>query len=204
MAKYWMHNGFLQVEGKKMAKSEGNFVTIHDLLADWPGEVLRLNMLRTHYRQPIDWTLKGLEESRKVLDRWHLAAGNSKASTGENPLLQKVLEPLLDDLNTPLAISTVHHMAEEVADDHEGEDRAMFRAALQLLGLLAATETEWRAWRKPGTTVDETKVEELIAERVAARKARDFGEADRLRGELDAMGIVLKDGPEGTTWEIRR
>ena len=204
MAKVWMHNGFLQVEGKKMAKSEGNFVTIHDLLADWPGEVLRLNMLRTHYRQPMDWTLKGLEESSKVLDRWHLAAGDSPAWVGENPHLAKVLEPLLDDLNTPLAITAIHPIAEEVADDHEGDDRAMFRAALDLLGLLAATETEWRALRDAGMTVDEAAVERLIADRSAARAARKFAEADRLRGELDAMGVVIKDGPEGTTWEVKR
>jgi len=205
MAKYWLHNGFLQVEGKKMAKSEGNFVTIRDLLADWPGEVLRFNMLRTHYRQPIDWTLKGLEESRKVLDRWHLAASDSEAWTEErNPFLPKVLEPLLDDLNTPAAIAAVHQMVEEVADDHEGDDRGMFRTALQLLGLLEAKETAWRAWRKAGVEVDEAKVEKLIADRVAARRAKQFAEADRLRGELDAMGIVLKDGPEGTSWEVRR
>jgi cysteinyl-tRNA synthetase len=187
-----------------MAKSEGNFVTIRELLEDWPGEVLRFNMLRTHYRQPIDWTLKGLEESRKVLDRWHLAAGDSDMWAGENPLLPKVLAPLLDDLNTPQAIAAIHPIAEEVADDHEGDDRAMFRSALQLLGLLGASETEWRAWRKAGVSVDEVVVERLIADRSAARAARKFAEADRLRGKLDSMGIVLKDSPEGTTWEIRR
>ena len=108
-----------------MAKSEGNFVTIHELLRDWPGEVLRLNMLRTHYRQPIDWTVKGLEESRKrarplACDRRRCR----RRGRGDNPLLAKVLEPLLDDLNTPLAIAAMHQMAGEVADDHEGEDRA--------------------------------------------------------------------------------
>jgi cysteinyl-tRNA synthetase len=204
MAKVWMHNGFLQVEGRKMSKSEGNFVTVHELLADWPGEVLRLNMLRTHYRQPIDWTLKGLEESRKVLDRWHAAAGGAKPSAGENPLMQKLLEPLLDDLNTPLAITAVHHMAEEAADDREGEERGMFRAALNLLGLLQATEAEWRGWRRAGVTIDETRVAMLIAARSAARVARNWAEADRLRAEIDKMGVVLKDGPEGTTWEVKR
>ncbi len=204
MAKYWMHNGFLQVEGRKMAKSEGNFVTIHELLRDWPGEVLRFNMLRTHYRQPIDWTVAGLEESRKVLDRWHLAAGDSTPWTGDNPLLAKVLEPLLDDLNTPLAIAAIHHLAEEAADDRERDERGMFRAALQLLGLLQAGETEWRAWRPVGLTIDEALVGRLIAERSAARAARQFAEADRLRAEIDQLGVVLKDGPEGTTWEPRR
>ncbi len=204
MANYWLHNGFLQAEGEKMAKSAGNFVTIHDLLQDWPGEVLRLNMLRTHYRQPIDWTLHGLEESRKVLDRWHAAIGDSKPADGDNPLLAKMLDPLLDDLNTPAAITAIHHMADEVADDHEGEDRAMFRAALNLLGLLQATETDWRAWRPAGISIDEARVAELIARRNEARAAKNYAEADRIRKQLDEMDVVLKDGPEGTTWEVKR
>jgi cysteinyl-tRNA synthetase len=204
MARYWVHNGFLQVEGRKMAKSEGNFVTVRDLLRDWPGEVLRLNMLRTHYRQPIDWTVRGLEESRKILDRWQAAAGDSHVWTDENPLLRKILEPLLDDLNTPLAIAAVHHMAGEVADDHEGDERAMFRQALGLLGLLESSEADWWHWRPAGFNIDESRVERLIASRSEARAAKNWAEADRLRAELDMMGVVLKDGPEGTSWELRR
>ena len=204
MAQIWMHNGFLQAEGQKMSKSLGNFVTVRELLADWPGEAIRLNMLRTHYRQPIDWTVRGLEESRKVLDRWQAAAGDAHAWPGANPLLDKVLEPLLDDLNTPLAISAIHHMADEVADDHEGDDRAMFRSALNVLGLLEATETEWKSWRPAGINIDENRVAELIAARAAARSAKNWAEADRVRDELDAMQIVVRDGPEGTTWELKR
>jgi cysteinyl-tRNA synthetase len=204
MAQVWMHNGFLQVEGQKMSKSLGNFVTVHELLADWPGEVLRLNMLRSHYRQPIDWTVKGLEESRRVLDRWHAAYGDAHPWSGDNPLLSKLLEPLLDDLNTPLAIAALHQMADEVADDHEGDDRAMFRAALDLLGLGQMTETEWKSWRPAGVTIDDARLGELIAARTAARAAKNWQEADRVRAAIDAMGVVLKDGPEGTTWEIKR
>ena len=181
MARIWMHNGFLQVEGKKMAKSEGNFVTIRDLLADWPGEVLRLNMLRTHYRQPIDWTLHGLDESRNLLDRWHPTAGDSQPWIGENPLLEKLLEPLSDDLNTPLAISAIHHMAEEAADDHEGEDRAMFRSALNLLGLLQATDTRMAGLAAGGCHDRRRAVRELVDARIGARAAKNFAEADRLR-----------------------
>jgi cysteinyl-tRNA synthetase len=220
MAQIWMHNGFLQVEGRKMSKSEGNFVTIRDLLADWPGEVLRLNMLRSHYRQPIDWTVRGLEESRKVLDRWHAAAGDAHAWTGRNPLREKLLEPLLDDLNTPLAIAELHHMADEVADDHDGDDRGMFRAALNLLGLLQETESEWRGRkrtevvipegaagqlgeRRAGTVISPGEIDALVAERTAARTNKNWAEADRLRKALDAIGVLLKDGPEGTSWETK-
>ena len=204
MASVWMHNGFLQVEGRKMSKSLGNFVTIRELLRDWPGEVLRLNMLRTHYRQPIDWTLNGLEESRRVLDRWYAAAGDARPWEGENPLAEKLLAPLLDDLNTPQVIAAVHRMVDEVADDHEGDDRGMLRAALNLVGLLQMSETDWHGWRPAGVSIDEAVVSALIAARTAARNARDWGEADRIRGEIEAMGVVLKDSSEGTTWEVRR
>ncbi|MYZ47467.1 cysteine--tRNA ligase [Propylenella binzhouense] len=210
MARYWLHNGFLQVEGEKMSKSLGNFVTVHELLKDWPGEVIRLNMLKTHYRQPIDWTVKGLEESRKVLDRWHAACGDAEPWTGENPVLPKLLAPLLDDLNTPLAIATLHHVAEEAADDHDGDDRAMFRAALGLLGLGGLTASEWESRRRAGAGVDEALVESLIARRVEARSAKNWVEADRLRAEIEALGVAVMDkkdpgtGRLVTTWEPKR
>mgnify|MGYP003693897475 CR=1 FL=1 len=116
MANYWMHNGFLQVEGEKMAKSAGNFFTIRELLADWPGEVLRLNMLRTHYRQPLDWTIRGLQENSKILDEWYaLSAVTSRKRIipdgGENRKLHPpVLDALCDDLNTPKAITELHQL----------------------------------------------------------------------------------------------
>ena len=110
MANYWMHNGFLQVEGEKMSKSLGNFITIHDLLKDWPGEVVRFNMLRTHYRQPIDWTKKGLEELQATLDRWAEICDNAGGDcrwvlAAEH---SKMIDALKDDLNTPLAIAKLH------------------------------------------------------------------------------------------------
>src|SRR5258707_4224948 len=113
MANYWMHNGFLQVEGEKMSKSLGNFFTIRDLLADWPGEVIRLAMLRTHYRQPIDWTVNGLEESKKTLDGWYEVIGDMELSADAEPDAE-IVTSLCDDLNTPSALTRLHAIAHEI------------------------------------------------------------------------------------------
>ena len=199
MANYWMHNGFLQVEGEKMSKSLGNFFTIHDLLADWPGEVLRLNMLRTHYRQPIDWTVKGLEESWKALDDWYAVAADASAASVSG----QVLEALTDDLNTPQVITALHALRNLA----QGGDRLAggeLAASLQFLGFLRETAADWAARRQAGRDIDVSKVQALIDARTAARKAKDFKESDRIRDELAAMGIVLKDSKDGTTWEVAR
>jgi cysteinyl-tRNA synthetase len=207
MANIWMHNGFLQVEGQKMSKSLGNFLTIHGLLQDWPGAVLRLNMLRTHYRQPIDWTVKGLEESELILRRWRSEDNIWQSADGIGDPIgmpdgdgygggaadDDFLPALLDDLNTPLAIAMVHQM--------EPEGR---RRALELLGLAGELSDPRKA------KVDVAAVESGIKARIAARKAKNWAEADRIRDELVAMGIVLMDGkdPETgeivTTWEVAR
>ena len=200
MANVWMHNGHLQVEGAKMSKSEGNFFTINELLQDWPGSVLRINMLRTHYRQPIDWTLKGLQESELILRRWEGedsfgepigmpdGSGNGGGVPDDDFLWQ-----LSDDLNTPLAIGMIHQMKPESR-----------RRALDLLGM-AGELTDPRRGR-----VDTETIERQIASRLSARKTQNWAEADRIRDELAAMGIALKDtkdpatGEIVTTWEIAR
>jgi cysteinyl-tRNA synthetase len=199
MANVWMHNGFLQVEGDKMSKSEGNFVTIRDLLADWPGEVLRLTMLKTHYRSPIDWTLKSVEESAKTLDDWYFVAGDAAV---EQPS-PSVIEQLADDLNTPHTIAVLHGLRNGAASGTE-RDRSQFAASLRLLGFLAESAVEWQHRKQQASGVDAKRVDGLIADRTAARARKDFKESDRIRDELAAMGVVLKDSKEGTTWEIAR
>jgi cysteinyl-tRNA synthetase len=199
MANVWMHNGFLQVEGDKMSKSIGNFVTIRDLLSDWPGEVLRLTMLKTHYRSPIDWTLKSVEESAKTLDDWYWVAGETKS---EQPS-PAVVEQLADDLNTPHTIAVLHGLRNGAASGNE-RDRSQFAASLRLLGFLSESAAEWRNRKQQASGVDAERVDGLIADRTAARARKDFKESDRIRDELAAMGIVLKDSKEGTTWEIAR
>lgn len=199
MANFWMHNGFLQVEGEKMSKSLGNFITIRDVLKDWPGEVARFNMLKTHYRQPIDWTVKSLEESWKTLDDWYWIANDAPGEGISAP----VLEALCDDLNTHQVITALHGLRNRIQG---GDDklRGEFAGALRALGFLRESAKEWAARRQAGADVDATKVEGLIAARKAARASKDFAESDRIRDELAAMGVVLKDSKEGTTWEIAR
>jgi cysteinyl-tRNA synthetase len=193
MANVWMHNGFLQVEGEKMSKSLGNFTTINDLLKDWPGEVLRFNMLRTHYRQPIDWTAKGLQESEKVLDRWYELAGPGGAAFAGS-----VLDALCDDLNTPRMIAELHAL-------DSGGDHKELVSNLRALGFLANTPDEWQARKRAALQVDPAQVEALIGSRREARAARNWAESDRIRDELAGMGVTLKDNKDGTTtWEVAR
>jgi len=199
MANYWMHNGFLEVEGRKMSKSEGNFVTIRELLNDWPGEVVRLNMLKTHYRSPMDWTLKGLEESAKTLDDWYWVAADTK---GERPSAA-VIEVLADDLNTPQMIASLHGLRNSAASGNE-RDHSEFAASLRFLGFLSESAAQWKDRKQQASGVDAEQVDRLISDRTAARARKDFKESDRIRDELAAMGVVIKDSKEGTTWEIAR
>jgi len=194
-----MHNGYLQVEGEKMSKSLGNFLTIRDLLQRWPGEVLRLQMLMTQYRQPLDWTDQRCREAQSILDRWYDLAGDA-APAPEIP--EELVEALSEDLNTPAALTVMHRIADSA---QAGEvEPSVRKAAANFLGLVQVSSAEWKAWSPAGLQIDAARIEELIAARAAARKEKNFAAADRLRDEAQAMGVVLKDGPEGTTWEIER
>ncbi|MBX4858547.1 cysteine--tRNA ligase [Rhizobium sophorae] len=201
MANVWMHNGFLQVEGRKMSKSEGNFVTIYDLLHTevfggrmWPGEVLRLAMLMTHYREPIDFSIKRLEEAERLLAKW------PAAEAGDATPDETVLNALADDLNTVAAVQALHALAQAAHADPTV--RAVFAATADLLGLLPKK-----------MEIDEavaSAIDALVAMRLEMLKAKNFTEADKIRDELTAKGIQLKDGKDAvtgervTTWEVKR
>jgi cysteinyl-tRNA synthetase len=288
MANYWMHNGFLQVEGAKMSKSDGNFVTINELLATskfggrrWPGEVLRLAMLRTHYRSPIDWTTKGLLEADQMLADWKKAVANIPISNIPIKPTRQLEEALSDDLNISDALFEMHERTKSAWDGVWVRENLY--ANLVFLGLLpnhfeeakrikASVESEINlpkdfgnqaAWYRPqieeslerhsvtlpssanttntiaaayrmlnigpipygfldewkkynrgylaevdrqhvANTVGIKRLNQLIEDRLAARAQRDFGESDRIRDELAARGIIIKDSKEGTTWEIAR
>ncbi|MCV9965882.1 cysteine--tRNA ligase [Pararhizobium sp. BT-229] len=200
MANVWMHNGFLQVEGRKMSKSEGNFVTIYELLhtekfggRKWPGEVLRLAMLMTHYREPIDFSIKRLEEAERLLAKWPVLKESDAAPDAS------VVAALADDLNTVAAVQALHALAQ--AANADPALLPAFGASAALLGVLLK-EAE----------VDEavaSAVDALVAMRLEMLKARNFTEADKIREDLAAKGIQLKDGKDAagervTTWEVKR
>jgi len=207
--RYWMHNGYLTVDGEKMSKSLGNFHTVHDLLADYPGEAIRLALLSAHYRQPLDFSLRSLGEAKVQLDRLYGALRNASTDVLDTSRIVEevgsnhVVDALLDDLNTPAAISYLHAMANIIFTTKEEWQREAFQRILkyhaELLGLL---QQEPESWFKGDTgDIDVSKIEALIEERAAARAAKDFATADRVRDDLAGMGVVLEDGPGGTSWK---
>jgi cysteinyl-tRNA synthetase len=260
MANYWMHNGHLQVEGEKMSKSLGNFVTIRELLntdkfggRSWPGEVLRFAILKTHYRQPIDFTVKALEEAYQTCAEWYVAISTAAESIatlcgdGDAEVPESVLRPLLDDLNTPASVAAIHELHAKARANDFGA-ASQLKESLELLGIRIQHDdflkwyylfvTPWTDDQLDDLSTDdiispisafedhlallhgikrvrkdylqeigltESRLATLISARSAARKNKYWAEADRIRDELDAMGIVLKDNKDGTTsWEPKQ
>jgi cysteinyl-tRNA synthetase len=214
MANVWMHNGHLQVEGQKMSKSLGNFITIHDLLSTknfgnqpWHGKVVRFAMLGAHYRQPMDWTVDRLAQARSALRDW---AGFVHGAPTDEELDSEVLGALEDDLNTPAVIAILHGLGKHGASNPG--DIKRLATALRFLGLYDNEgKTDFDVgYEAKEASVDSAKVESLKNARLAARKAKDWAEADRIRDELVAMGIILMDaknpitGEIETTWKIAR
>ncbi|MSP42060.1 MAG: cysteine--tRNA ligase [Alphaproteobacteria bacterium] len=199
-ATYWMHNGYLMVDGKKMSKSEGNFRTVRDLLQKAPGEVLRLQILSTHYRQPFDWTDTGTQEARAMLDHWYRLVDGVTADEADIPA--GVHAALEDDLNTPLAIAEMHRLAHAAGQGAPDAAKQLRAGGVFLLGLFDMNAEQWFHWRPPGVVLDEADIQSRIDARIAARKAKNFAEADRIRDELVALGIQLEDGPTGTLWKV--
>ena len=203
MAQIWMHNGYLMSEGEKMSKSLGNFYTVHDLLKEFPGEAIRLALLKTHYRQPLDFRKDAIRDAKKELDEFYLAlrnAGNDEQSPKVMP--DETLNALGDDLNTPKALAILFDLKTKL-NTADANDKALIRAQLlasaKLLGLLQADPQTWlRGTSTSGLSDDE--IEQKIKDRIAARANKDFATSDAIRDELLASGIILEDGQGGTSW----
>jgi cysteinyl-tRNA synthetase len=206
-ARYWLHNGYLMVEGQKMSKSLGNFLTVPDLLETAPGEAIRLALLTSHYHQPFDWTAELLKQARATLDRLYLAlrsVEDIEAADGDD-LPIEILAALEDDLNTPLAISHLHELAGQINKARTDPERARLKAALlasgDVLGILQQPVESWFRWTPPkGASLADAEIDDLVAQRLAARQNRNFAEADRLRKVLTDNGVLLEDGAGGTQW----
>ncbi|HEX6866988.1 MAG TPA: cysteine--tRNA ligase [Caulobacteraceae bacterium] len=205
-ARFWMHNGFLDMAGEKMSKSLGNVLIPHDLLKAIPGEVLRWALLSAHYRQPLDWTEALIEQSRAALDRFYGALQRVKgiaASGADAPA--GFLDALTDDLNTPKAIAELFGLAKALETAHGEAEKARLKgellAAANLLGFLDKDPDVWFA----GAADDDLRaqVETLLEQRLEARKAKDWPTADRIREQLDSLGVIVMDGPQGATWRLK-
>lgn len=204
MARYWMHNGFLDMSGEKMSKSLGNVVLLHDLLADWPGEVIRFAMLSGHYRAPLDWTPDLLQQASTTLNRIYGALRRVWSESGGTASDTGVIAALKDDLNTPVALAELSRLAGEANGAADRDDRAGMAAiradllaAGQHLGLLSVSPTEWE---QGGDDAEKDRIDALVAARIEARNQKDWAEADRLRDQLKAEGIEIMDGAGGSTW----
>ena len=196
--RYWMHNGFLTVNGEKMSKSLGNFFTVRDLLAKYPAEAIRLLLMKTHYRAPLDFTEDGLKQAKGDLDRFYKALQIEATARADAAPPADILEALSDDLNTALAIARLHEYANRAFQS--GGAAGALLAGGRLLGLFNQTPESWFKGAAAASGLSDADIEQQIAARLAARKARNFSEADRIRDALKDQGIVLEDGPKGTTW----
>jgi cysteinyl-tRNA synthetase len=205
LARYWLHNGFLRMGADKMSKSLGNVALPRDLLKKHHGETLRWALLTAHYRQPLEWTDDLIEQSKKQLDRFYrLLADSPGHDEIEAQTPQSVMLALEDDLNTPEAFAGLHELR-DIAAQMDGEARARaaakLKAAGRLMGFFASAPADWFKWTPAGGgdfSADE--IEKMLAERAAARKAKDFATSDRIRDDLAANGVIIEDGPNGATW----
>ena len=191
MAEVWMHNGYVTVDGEKMSKSLGNFTTVADVLARYPGEAARYALMTAQYRAPLDFSMAGVAEAKASLDTLYRSAGDAGAGLVDD----EVMAALADDLNTPLALARLHELA-RMANKGDVSAAGALKASAQMMGLLASDPDSWFR----GDDADETEIQAAISARAEAKKARNFAEADKMRDDLSSRGILLEDTPDGTIW----
>ncbi len=202
-AKYWVHNGFVTVEGEKMSKSLGNVTLAHDLIEEHEGETLRLTLLSAHYRQPLDWSEKSIAQSKKTLDRLYqyLRELEDVASEETNDLPDSVINALCDDLNTPKAVSKLVALAKEAVETREPAQKAQIYAAAKTLGILQQNPSEWLGYTVADDSIDTAYIESLLQQRTTAKAEKNWARADEIRDEMTEMGIAIEDTPDGAIWK---
>jgi cysteinyl-tRNA synthetase len=206
-ARYWLHNGMLTFDGRKMSKSLGNVLQLHELLTQHPAEALRLMLLRGHYRQPLDWSDSTMTQTVRTLDGWYGVLrdlADVEATVGLIP--EAVEAALCDDLNTPQALAVLSQLADAARAATGEAQRSAAKSALlgggALLGLLQQDPETWFKQGNSGDEVDAAAVESLLEQRRAARASRDWSRADAIRDELSALGVTIEDGAQGTRWSV--
>ena len=198
-ANYWVHNGFITVSKEKMAKSQGNILKISNFKKKYNGQVLRLALISSHYKQPLDWNDKLMDDCYKTIDKWYslYSKVNKKVLIDDEDLM-----PLYDDLNTPSYISVLHKLFEKAKDGSE-EDKEKFVAACNFIGLLNETKDQWMSFKKSKIKLSEAEINSMIDERNKARDNKNYELADKIRNELMDKGILIEDKDGKTTWKIK-
>ncbi len=199
-AKVWVHNGFVTVNGEKMSKSLGNVVLAHDLLNDHKGETLRLTLLSAHYRKPLDWNDGAIARSKKMLDKFYKRLEQMKNMESTEVKSSKVMDALCDDLNSSLAITEMNNLLKE---ENSPELKSQLIAAGNMLGLLQHKPEEWLGGGVHSNDIAADHIEELLQQRADARANKDFARSDEIRDKLSAMGVVIKDTPNGVKWSFK-
>jgi cysteinyl-tRNA synthetase len=202
-ARWWMHNGMLTFDGRKMSKSLGNVLLIHELLKAQPAEALRLRLISGHYRQPLDWSDGAIAQAVSTLDGWYRVLrdlAGIELPDGDLPVPERVEAALCDDLNTPQALAELSQLADQARMNGNAEAKAALLGGGALLGLLQQSPEAW--FKRGESSVDEARIEDLLQQRQAARANRNFARADAIRDELCAMGIAIEDGAQGTRWSV--
>ena len=196
-AKYWIHNAFITMSNEKMAKSQGNILKIKDFRNKISGQIIRLALMSTHYKQPLDWNDKLLSDCENILDKWYRVYSSDFKSI---KLSDEILKPLYEDLNTPGYIANLHNLFEKAS---KGENINLFISACKFIGLMHESREQWNNFKKNKVSISESEIKSMLSLRDKARESKNYKEADRIRDELNDKGVLIEDKDGKTLWKFK-